>query len=106
MARQQRPDYPTELGRIVLYRGPRPSAPVVPAVICATVQSAREYPDADIESPAEGHVHLVQFSPASSQQLGATYVARDVLEDEATGGFYTEDEHTPGTWRWPTFRGA
>lgn len=115
--RHHRPDWPPELGRIVLYRSSHPAAAVVPAVIVATVESARAYPSADSDAPKEGHVHLVQFSPAASQQLGATYVARDVPEDSyyagrgqdfaaATDGYYTEDEHTPGSWRWPIIRGA
>jgi len=104
MTLQARPNQTPTLGRIVLYRASHPSAGVVPAVVVSTVLSAREYPTADVESPAEGHVHLAQFSPSASQQLGTTYIARDVPEDEAIGGLYTEDEHTPGTWRWPPLR--
>lgn len=96
-----RPNQEPTIGALVLYRGPHPNAELVPALIAATVESVRDYPSAGTKSPEEGHVHLVQASASASQQLGATYVARDVLEDEAIGGFYTEDEHTPGTWRWP-----
>jgi hypothetical protein len=89
-----RPDVKPTLGRHVVYRGTAYPSPPMSAVIAA----AHEPGGLEDQPQLADHLHLVVFDLGGQ---GGTRAEFDVAEDEHIGGYYTEAEQGPGTWRWP-----